>query len=65
MEFEKLKREYAELLKDNTEYAKENIRLTIFYSELMNFLYQNTKSLNQSIPIKYKISENEGFSDFD
>ena len=42
MEFEKLKREYAELLKDNTEYAKENMRLTIFYSELMNFLYQNT-----------------------
>lgn len=54
-----------------TEVFKENIKLTMFYSALMNFLDREAKHLNLSTEIKYKIAENEkymeiekGFTDY-
>ncbi len=48
-----------------TESLKENLRLTMFYSSLMNFLHRETKHLNLSTEIKYKIAENEKYMEIE
>jgi hypothetical protein len=54
--------EKCEIAKENyTELFKENIKLTMFYSQLMNFLYKETRVLDISTEIKYKVVENEKY----
>jgi hypothetical protein len=47
------------------ELFQENIKLTIFYSQLMNFLYKETQLLSISTEMKYKIIENEKYTELE
>lgn len=43
-----------------TELERENLRLTLFYSQLMNSLYKETIIL-KDISVQYKVVENEDY----